>query len=147
MLIYDMLQFNFTSGLIWYFSVSNVHYSRAPVSPIPQKIWEPTKGATQPASRLTRLGRVLQAKMQEPQPRAGEKNGARKSEPARELSIFEFPVFDDEHSDLIGCSRLRIPYPCLQYPTQMSETAHRLIFSSLNHLGLFMVWCFSIFVN
>ena len=36
------------------------------------------------------------------QPRAGEKNGARKSEPARELLIFEFPAFADEHSDPIG---------------------------------------------
>ena len=33
---------------------------------------------------------------------AGEKNGARKSEPARELLIFEFPAFADERSDLIG---------------------------------------------
>ena len=33
---------------------------------------------------------------------AGEKNGARKSEPARELLIFEFPAFADERSDPIG---------------------------------------------
>ena len=29
-------------------------------------------------------------------------NGARKSEPARELLSFKFPAFADEHSDLIG---------------------------------------------
>ena len=33
---------------------------------------------------------------------AGEKNGARKSEPARELLSFEFPAFADERSDPIG---------------------------------------------
>ena len=33
---------------------------------------------------------------------AGEKNGARKSEPARELLIFEFPAFAEERSDPIG---------------------------------------------
>ena len=37
--------------------------------------------------------------------RAGEKNGAKKSEPARkparELLIFEFPAFADERSDPI----------------------------------------------
>ena len=36
------------------------------------------------------------------EPRTGEKNEARKSEPARELLIFEFPAFADERSDLIG---------------------------------------------
>ena len=51
--------------------------------------------AAKPASRLTCLDG-------EPQPRAGEKNGARKSEPARELLIFEFPAFADERSDPIG---------------------------------------------
>ena len=35
-------------------------------------------------------------------PRAAEKNGARKSEPARELLIFKFLVFADECSDPIG---------------------------------------------
>ena len=48
----------------------------------------------------------------EPQPRAGEKNGARKSEPARkparELLIFEFPAFADERSDPI-CLRTFAP--------------------------------------
>ena len=48
------------------------------------------------------MGRVSRAKVQELQPRAGEKNGARKSEPARELLIFEFPAFADERSDPIG---------------------------------------------
>ena len=38
----------------------------------------------------------------EPRPRVAEKNGARKSEPTRELLIFEFPVFADERSDPIG---------------------------------------------
>ena len=33
---------------------------------------------------------------------AGEKNGARKSEPARGLFILEFPAFADERSDPIG---------------------------------------------
>ena len=33
---------------------------------------------------------------------AGEKNGPRKSEPARELLSFEFPAFADERSDPIG---------------------------------------------
>ena len=33
---------------------------------------------------------------------AGEKNGARKSEPARELLIFEFPAFAEERNDPIG---------------------------------------------
>ena len=33
---------------------------------------------------------------------AGEKNGARKSEPARELLNFEFPAFADERSDPVG---------------------------------------------
>ena len=33
---------------------------------------------------------------------AGEKNGAKKSEPARELLLFEFPALADERSDLIG---------------------------------------------
>ena len=46
------------------------------------------------ASRLTCLDG-------ERQPRASEKNGARKSEPAREQLIFEFPVFADERSDPI----------------------------------------------
>jgi len=51
------------------------------------------------------LGSVSQARVAEPQLQAGkasEKNGARKSEPARELLIFEFPVFADEHSDPLG---------------------------------------------
>jgi len=51
------------------------------------------------------LGSASQARAAEPQPQAGkasEKNGARKSEPARELLIFEFPVFADERSDPIG---------------------------------------------
>ena len=39
---------------------------------------------------------------QSPAGEAGEKNGARKSEPARELLIFEFPAFADECSDPIG---------------------------------------------
>ena len=47
------------------------------------------------ASRLTCLDG-------EQQPRAGEKNGARKSEPTRELLIFEFPAFVSKCSDLIG---------------------------------------------
>lgn len=34
--------------------------------------------------------------------RDGEKNGATKSEPARELLNFEFPAFADGRSDLIG---------------------------------------------
>ena len=51
---------------------------------------------------LTCLGRVSQAKVRELQPRAGEKNGTRKSEPARELLIFEFSMFTDECSDAIG---------------------------------------------
>ena len=38
----------------------------------------------------------------EPPTRAGEMNGAKKSEPARELLIFEFPAFADERSDPIG---------------------------------------------
>ena len=33
---------------------------------------------------------------------AGEKNEARKTEPAPELLIFEFPTFADERSDPIG---------------------------------------------
>lgn len=33
---------------------------------------------------------------------AGQKNGATKSEPARELLIFEFLAFADERSDPIG---------------------------------------------
>ena len=48
------------------------------------------------------MGRVSRAKVQELQPLAGEENGARKSEPARELLIFEFPAFADERSDPIG---------------------------------------------
>jgi len=51
------------------------------------------------------LGSVSRARAAEPQARAreaGEKNGARKSEPARELLIYEFPAFDDERSDPIG---------------------------------------------
>jgi len=51
------------------------------------------------------LSSVSQARAAEPQPQTGkasEKNGARKSEPARELLIFEFPVFADERSDPLG---------------------------------------------
>ena len=33
---------------------------------------------------------------------SAKKSGARKSEPARELLIFEFPAFADERSDPIG---------------------------------------------
>ena len=40
------------------------------------------------------MGRVVKG--------AGEKNGVRKSEPARELLIFEFPAFADERSNPIG---------------------------------------------
>ena len=32
----------------------------------------------------------------------GEKNGTRKSEPARELLSFEFPTFDDQRGKPIG---------------------------------------------
>ena len=42
---------------------------------------------------LTRLDRISWTKMGEPQPRAGQKNGVMKSEPARKLLSFEFPAF------------------------------------------------------
>ena len=45
---------------------------------------------------------VSRAKVGEPQPRASEKNGARKSERERELLIFEFLAFANERSDPIG---------------------------------------------
>ena len=47
----------------------------------------------------------LLARVAEPHPRAGkagEKSGARKSEPASEPLIFEFPAFADKRSDPIG---------------------------------------------
>ena len=53
-------------------------------------------GVWKPASRLACLGRSIAGKG------AGKKNGARKSEPARELLIFEFSAFPNEHSDPIG---------------------------------------------
>jgi len=76
--------------------------------------WKPVDVQLGTISENVRIGDCYQCSLRagslvvwaaEPQPRAGkasEKNGARKSEPARELLIFEFPVFADERSDPIG---------------------------------------------